>query len=234
MEGIAISSIATELYTGTRDSHIGILICFHNPDERRRVAEKLGCPPTHLPDDGLLLWEAVRGMHDSCIDHVTATVRHSGPRLVSFTERLAMNKDDIVVRLAPLERSSSRDIPDIEITLLLLDFAMAYQTFNFEDNPLTLFRAAYDHGPLSENEPPSPSSKQLFCSDGVGRALIHCHLMSARCNTRELTPADFDCDDPDHLPLIGCRLVRPPHLLAASKAYDSAVEYRIKELCSLQ
>lgn len=231
MEGIAISSIATELYTGTRDSHIGILLCFHRPDERARVAHRLDCPESQLPADGILLWEAVRGMHDSCIDFVTAQVRQSGPRLVSLSDRLAQNRDDIVVRLAPLVRSSSRAIPDIDITLLLLDFAIAYQSFSFEDNPVVLLRAAYDHGPMSRND---PRSDKVFCSDGVGRALIHCHLMSASCNTRELTPADFDSDRPDHLPLIGCELTRPPHLLAASKSGNTALEYRLKGFCSIQ
>jgi hypothetical protein len=233
MEGVAISSIATELYTRTPDSHIGILICFRTVEERQQIAQKLDCDPKSLPEDGVLMWEVVRNMHDSCIDLVTATVRKSGPRLVSLRERFLLNSDELLIRLVPLERTNSREMHDIQLSLLLVEFVLHCKDWTFETSPFVLFKAAYDRGPLSLNDR-EPRSHSMFCSDGVGRCLIYCGLMSAECNTRELTPADFDSDDPYHLPLVNCRLKRPPHLLASPVTSITAVEVQINNLCSIQ
>lgn len=213
-QGAAWSSIATELYTRSKYSHVGIIVRLF---EGERFAYAVG--------PALLVWEVVRGTHRPCLDLLTNTPRSTGPRLVSLAERMANNHDELAIDLLPLRFLSVNPPPAEQRRTLraqLLEFFQSRVDWSFDDSPLTLFKAAYD-GIGGTNEA-HPHLHAMFCSDGVARALKHCGLLRADENTREITPADFL-----NLKLIGnvCEFELPPRAYAQSLQAQSPLEWQL-------
>lgn len=223
MQGAVLSSVATEFYTGSHDSHVGILIVLRTPQERRQACEIIG--GRSLPvGETVFLWEAIRGTHLTCTDIISREPRRTGTRLVALNERIAHNWDEFDMRLLRINGGGGQ-----AVTAKLLQFFCSVKDWQFDNNALTMFRSAYDHGPLCDNLPPSKVGHVLFCSDGVGRALQAIGLLDESVNTRELTPSDFEFSTPILKMLKGARFEGPPLLLAQTRDTSSPL---CRVLCS--
>lgn len=213
--GVAWGSLATQFYTMSQDSHVGVLV---------RVDENTPAGQRPYPADRLLLWEVVRGAHSSCYDYISGKERTQGARLVSFMERLEKSREQANVRIMPLRLTDSGPpaVRRRRVAELMWPFFVNVTNSTFDDSWVVLFNAAYD-GPGGYN---APESKKLFCSDGVARALRVGGLVAETCNTREVTPADFEWK---RLPFLDCYLDVPVLLAVAN--VNSRLLWRVERDC---